>query len=397
MHRLLRWLPALVVLPIALVAFLPKEPEPVVIPSVFRWRNSSWLEGGEAQAIQFSGVQRVYMKILDIDWNSAHGAHPVSTVHVPYQWRTSYGSAGYWTDRVELVPCIYITNNTFLKISDAEVKELVSNLLRKLRMECAGTIHGVMLDCDWSVKTKAKFFRLTRIMNDSLDVPLTATIRLHQYAQPSKTGVPPADRGMLMPYNVGTITAPGTTNSIFDRATAEPYFKNREPYPLPLDIGLPAFSWGVQFRKGAFVGILQEAQVNDTMNAGLLRGETRGALQVVNEDNDRLPGLHLGDVIRVESITPAVINEVIAMARTAVNSDTLSVVYFEAGASTFQRMTADEVRRGWEGFGTIRNGGYFDGERAAGVEDVLVDSAAQETWMAADTTVTVAPTDSTDR
>jgi hypothetical protein len=102
-----------------------------------------------------------------------------------------------------------------------------------------------MLDCDWSAKTKAKFFRLTRIMNDSLDVPLTATIRLHQYANPKGTGVPPADRGMLMPYNVGQITAQGDGNSIFDLSIAEPYFTSSSPYPLPLDIGLPAFSWGV--------------------------------------------------------------------------------------------------------------------------------------------------------
>lgn len=397
MHRLLRWIPALVLAPIALVAFLPKEPEAVVIPSAFRWRNSYWLEGAEAQALPSTGVQRVYMKLLDIDWNSAHGAHPISSVHVPYQWRSYGGGAGYWTDRVELVPCIYITNNTFLKISDAEVRDLASNLLRKLRMECPDKIHGVMLDCDWSAKTKAKFFRLTRIMNDSLDVPLTATIRLHQYAQPSKTGVPPADRGMLMPYNVGRITAPGGTNSIFDRATAEPYFKNREPYPLPLDIGLPAFSWGVQFRKGALVGILQEAQVNDAMNAGLLSGETHGTLQVVNENNERMPALHLGDEIRVESITPAVINEVIALARSAVNSDTLSVVYFEAGANTFQRMTVDEVRNGWKGFGTIRTGGYFDAERAAAYEAHQADSAAQEVWMTVDTAASVAPTDTTGR
>jgi hypothetical protein len=393
MHRRLRWLPALLVLPVALVAFLPQEPDPVVIPSVFRWRNTSWLEGSEERSLQLTGVQRVYMKLLDIDWNSAHGAHPVSSVHVPYQWRTGYGSEGYWTRRVELVPSIYITNNTFLKISDTEVDELARNLLRKLRMECPPVIHGVMLDCDWSAKTKAKFFQLARILNDSLDVPLTATIRLHQYAQPSKTGVPPVDRGMLMPYNVGRITAPGGVNSIFDKATAEPYFKNREPYPLPLDIGLPAFSWGVQFRKGAFLGILQESQVNDAMNAGLLRGETQGTLQVVNENNDAMPELHLGDEIRVESITPAVITQVIEMARTAVNSDTVSVVYYEAGATTFQRMTVDEVRSGWQGFGTIRSGGYFDRERQGQLEQAALDSA---TWSIADTTA-VAPVDSSVR
>lgn len=393
MLRFLRWVPFLILAPFLTYAALREEPPPtVVIPSAFRWRNAYWLEGGEEQAVQRNGLQRVYMKLLDIDWNLAHGAHPVSDVNVPYQWK-SYEGGGYWTNKVELVPSIYITNNTFTKITDKEVDELAHKLLRKLRMECPSTIHGVMLDCDWSAKTKSKFFRLTRIMNDSLDVPLTATIRLHQYAQPKKTGVPPADRGMLMPYNVGRITEPGGTNSIFDRATAEPYFKNSESYPLSLDIGLPAFSWGVQFRKGAFMGILQEAQVNDAMNAGMLSGETWGTLQVVNENNERMPALHLGDEIRVERMTPEMIAQVAELARSAVNSDTLAVVYFESGAASFQRMTTDEVRNGFARFGTIRAGGFFDDERRRAAEEYAADSID---WSQVDTAA-VAPPDTTMR
>lgn len=388
MHRTLRWLPALAIVPLVLAA-LPDKPEPVVIPSAFRWRNAYWLEGEEAQAIQRNGIQRVYLKLLDIDWNSAHGAHPVSTVNVPYQWKSYAGGYGAWTAQVELVPSVYITNNTFLQISDQEVEELAHKLLRKLRLECPNTIHGVMLDCDWSAKTRKKFFRLAHIMNDSLEVPLTATIRLHQYAQPKKTGVPPVDRGMLMPYNVGKIAAPGSVNSIFDRATAEPYFASSTPYPLPLDIGLPAFSWGVQFRKGAFVGILQQEQVYHAMNAGLLSGETHGLLQVVNENNTAMPGLHLGDEIRTERITPELIAQVTELAHTAVNSDTLAVVYFEAGATTFQRMGPGEVKAGFTAFGTLRPDSYHIEDQGVPVDEPAVDTA----WILPDTTPLYPPVD----
>jgi len=354
MLRLLRWSPLLFVPLIALGFLLPAKPDPVVIPAAFRWKNSYWLEGGEEVAVTRNGIQRVYHKLLDIDWNPANGAHPVSFVHVPYQWRNYSGRYGNWTDKVELVPCIYITNNTFLKISDAEVDELAHNLLRKLRMECPPTIHGVMLDCDWSAKTRERFFRLTRIMNDSLDVPLTATIRLHQYAQPTKTGVPPADRGMLMPYNVGQITAPGDGNSIFDLKVAEPYFTSSSPYPLPLDIGLPAFSWGVQFRNGKFMGILQDDQVQAALNFGMLTGEMVGIMQVSQENNDVLPQLHLGDLVRMERMTPELIAQVAQLARKAVNSDTMSVAYFEVGTGTFQRMDQAQVKAGYTAFGTVR-------------------------------------------
>lgn len=374
MRSFLRWTAALAIIAIMLVSFLPPGKDPVVVPSVFRWGNSYWLEGEEQEAIQRNRIQRVYLKILDIDWNSANGAHPVSKVPVPYQWRSYYSDRGYWTDRVELVPCIYITNNTFLRITEEEVDELANNLLRKLRMERPEKIHGVMLDCDWSTKTKAKFFRLTRLMNDSLDVPLTVTVRLHQFAQPTRTGVPPADRGMLMPYNVGRISEPGTVNSIFDHATAEPYFKNTKPYPLPLDIGLPAFSWGVQFRKGALVGLLQEQFVNDALNAGLLGGEANGNLHVINENNSAMPELHLGDMIRVERITPETIAQVTALARTAVNSDTIAVAYFASGSMNFQQLTETDVRAGFTSFGQLRTTSVYAREDA-------MDSAA---WSGSD-------------
>jgi hypothetical protein len=389
MLRLLRW-PPLTFIPLialSLLAFLPSKSDPVVIPSAFRWKNSYWLEGGEEQAITRNGIQRVYHKLLDIDWNPANGAHPVSFVRVPYQWRTYGGDDGYWTHKVELVPCIYITNTTFLKVSDAEVEELAHNLLRKLRMECPPTIHGVMLDCDWSAKTRERFFRLTRILNDSLDVPLTATIRLHQYAQPFQTGVPPADRGMLMPYNVGQITAPGDGNSIFDLSVAEPYFTTSSPYPLPLDMGLPAFSWGVQFRSGKFMGILQDDQVRTAMNFSMLSGETDGTMQVTQENNTVLPELHLGDVVRMERMTPDLIAQVAQLARKAVNDDTMAVAYFEVGTGTFQRMDQAQVKLGYDAFGFLRVPPYpLETEEAtweAPIEDTV--------WIAVDSTASAAP------
>lgn len=391
MPRLLRWSPLLFLPVIALGFFRTEEKDPVVIPSAFRWKNNYWLEGGEEQAITRNGLQRVYHKLLDIDWNPANGAHPVSVVRIPYQWRNYSERNGNWTDQVELVPCIYITNNTFLKLDDAGTDLLARNLLRKLRMELPEKVRGVLLDCDWSAKTKDRFFRLTRIMNDSLDVPLTVTVRLHQYAQPAKTGVPPADRGMLMPYNVGTITDPGDVNSIFDRATAEPYFAQAKPYPLPLDIGLPAFSWGVQFRNGAFVGVLQDQQVQDALSLGLLTGETNGTLQVTQENNEHMPQLHLGDVVRVERMTPEVIAQVAELARTAVNSDTLAVAYFELGTGTFQRMSNEQVKSGFDRFGPSRPAAFpFEEDMAEPVLDsaaaVAVDTAM---WVPVDTTVPV--------
>lgn len=334
------------VLAVALLALVgcTSPPPPAIVPAAFRWKNTHNMDDGEVAAITANGIQRVYHKVLDIDWSPANGAHPVSVVPVPMN---------DYPTHVELAPSIYITNNTFLKIDDAGTDQLAFNLLKKLRMECPATIHGVMLDCDWTDRTKDRFFRLTRIINDSLEVPVIATIRLHQYAHPGKTGIPPADRGMLMPYNIGQVDKPGPVNSIFDRDAAKPYFRKGR-YPLPLDIALPAFSWGAQFRKGRFIGLLQEDLLDDALRRGLLSRERQGVMQVTREDNDYRPELHLGDEVRVERITPELIRHAAELARTAANSDTLAVVFFELGSPTFQRLRPTFVDSTFRTFGTVR-------------------------------------------
>ena len=350
----------------------------MVIPSVFHWSNRFYIDNSELVELEKDGIQRVYHKLLDIDWNPANGAHPVSVVDIPHQWRDYYGQPGEWTNRYELVPSIYITNNTFTHLDDAATDQLAHNLLRKLRMACPARFHGVLIDCDWTATTKARFFRLTRMLNDSLNVPVTATIRLHQYAHPGKTGVPPADRGMLMPYNVGKLNATGDVNSIFDQSLAEPYFSNTGPYPLPLDIALPAFSWGVQFRKGHFIGILQEAEVSKALELALLNGETHGTLQVVREDNERMPELHLGDEIRVERMTPELIEQAAHLAQNAVNSDTIAVAFFEVGTFAFQQLEPARVRSVLEGFGQVRSGGSAQSSALVQSDETVTDTVAAD-------------------
>lgn len=309
-----------------------------VVPAVFHWRNNDALNYADREAIAAHGMQRVYFKVLDIGWNPANGAYPVSSVAVPYMWRGYSGGQPAWADLVQLVPAIFITNATMEQLDPEGVDRLAHNLLRTLREQCPPNIASVLLDCDWTATTRDRFFRLVRTMRDSLGVPLSATIRLHQYAHPGKTGVPPADRGMLMVYNTGKVNEPGMPNSIFSREEAAPYFTRKKPYPLPMDLALPAFSWGAHFRKGRFLGIMQEDLIDRAVALGLLKGDPNGRMQVIREENDLLPELHLGDELRMERMTPEVIRQVAELARQAVNSDTTAVAFFEVGTRAFRSL-----------------------------------------------------------
>lgn len=320
-------------------------PDPLVIPAVCRWRNTTALDGPEQAAISTHRLQRVYHKVLDIDWNGRHGAHPVSVVPV---------TKDMYPAGIEIIPAIYITERTFRELDDTDTDTLASQLRKKLRKECAADIHGLLLDCDWTATTRDRFFRLAGLLRDSLRIPIISTIRLHQYAHPARTGVPPVDRGLLMPYNIGSVKEPAETHSIFDPEKAKAYFQGKEPYPLPLDIVLPAFSWAAQFRKGRFMGVVQETMLNEALERGLLAGDPDGAMQVVREDNDHLPALHLGDVLRVERMTPARINAATRLAQRARNSDTLAVAFFELGTPTFLCLPATFVDSTFRAFGTVR-------------------------------------------
>jgi hypothetical protein len=121
-------------------------------------------------------------------------------------------------------------------------------------------VRELQIDCDWTDLTRAAFFDFVtelRVLVHREGALLSATIRLHQVKYRERTGVPPVDRGMLMFYNMGGITADADTRSIFDRARAESYLARLPEYPLPLDAALPIWSWTVHTRGDRVVGLLQ--------------------------------------------------------------------------------------------------------------------------------------------
>jgi hypothetical protein len=109
----------------------------------------------------------------------------------------------------------------------------------------------IQFDCDWTAQTRTTFFAFLRQWRQVLPAgtAISATLRLHQYRYPEQTGIPPVDRVMLMYYNMGLLDDWMEENSILNLARAQPYL-DAAPYPLPIDLALPLFRWGVLFREG---------------------------------------------------------------------------------------------------------------------------------------------------
>lgn len=201
-------------------------------------------------------VQTLYIKYFDVDWDAANSqAIPVAQLTAP-------DSNFLRTSGLQIVPTIFITNETIYKINISQT-ELLANkiaaLVNKMNHNFGlKSLKEWQIDCDWTATTKDKYFSLLKFLQQrESSINFSATIRLHQIKYLDKTGVPPVKKGMLMCYNMGNLTNVNTTNSILDVNELRKYLGTLKNYPLPLDVALPIFEWKVLFRRDSFKGILE--------------------------------------------------------------------------------------------------------------------------------------------
>ena len=162
---------------------------------------------------------------------------------------------------VPVVPVIFLENAVFSRKPNPD--DLAAKLWRRVQdmaefngLELSPELH---LDCDWTTSTRESFFAFTAALRRQLspNQELAVTPRLDQFKNHRVTGVPPADRGVLMAYNMGDIKALGPGNSIIDPVAAARYLPPGQTYPLPLDAALPLFSWAVVFDEhDRYLGLL---------------------------------------------------------------------------------------------------------------------------------------------
>ncbi len=233
-----------------------RAPEPGGGLAFFYWKNRLSLGPEEVALLDGTECRTLYVKFLDV----ARGADGVVRPYALLDVRDTAGLAGR-----QVIPCVFLTNSVFEGLSADGAARLAERVT--LAVEGVGRQLGradfseVQFDCDWTARTRAVFFFFLRKMRSSLPAHtrLSATIRLHQYKHPRRTGVPPVDRGLLMLYNTGDIESPDEEHSIFHTRDALRYVEGAPTtYPLPLDVALPTFSWTLIYRDGRLWKIAPE-------------------------------------------------------------------------------------------------------------------------------------------
>lgn len=311
-------------------------------PAFYYWKQTWTGNATERQYAQQLPAKRLYIKMFDVAADEA-AKKPVPVA--------IFRKTAPLPVNIEIVPVIFLANEIW-KYPDTSLATKVARLLQQLCDSFpAASIREIQLDCDWTRSSRAAYFAFMQQIRQTpffRQRRLSATIRMYQLKYAVKTGIPPADRGLLMCYNMGDLRRPGPHNSILDEDAMASYLgENRvAAYPLPLDVALPLFEWSVLFRNGVtYAGILRnvgDAELRDT--AFFERNAAH--LYTVRKDT-LLKGYFLqkGSVIRRETVNHAALERAARMVAKQLQTNNPVVVFYHLDAATLQKYPLDELQK----------------------------------------------------
>ncbi len=331
----------------------------VIFESFYFWKNTLAENTLDTNLLNELKVKKLYIKLFDIGWREGEGVLPISSLAGDIRLIPSY---------IELVPTVFITNEAFIKTPKSDIQILSRNVFNslkhyfdeslpaskslsnekqdKLDFNRFSKVKEIQIDCDWSEKTREKYFQLLKNLKTFLpdSVKISVTIRLHQVKYRAKTGVPPVDKGMLMMYNILNPTEFNERNSIFDEKEARSYLKNQKAYPLTLDLALPLFSWAITYRHNKFFELLNGVTRYEADNAKWLEKNNR--FYMFNRDTVlQNHYFRMGDLLKIEDVTPSVLRTCTELARPIIGNDTLNISFFHFDSNLIHDITPTVIQK----------------------------------------------------
>ena len=308
-------------------------PSELTAPALYHWQTTLDLTDYELRRLDSLGTQRLYVKAFDVDVVGGE-AQPSARLRVTRAEQLA---------PFEFVPTVFITNRTF-QAASVDVDTLAARMHRLLLAltESLPRVVGYQIDCDWSGSTRERYFAFLTRLQDLTDLPVSATIRLHQLRYPERTGVPPVASGVLMYYNTGDLTE--ADNSILDNATAEQYLVRPYRYTLPLEVALPIFSWGVVLRDATAIKLVNDLQPGDLVDTSRFEQVDERRYRVVK--STYLDGLYLyrDDVIRLEWVTPEQLTRARLALRDYLPDTGWQPIYYHLDERLLKRYTHAQLR-----------------------------------------------------
>lgn len=265
------------------------------------WRTTFELTPAERAVLAEQRVTKLYVRAFDVEWSAGEQrATPIGKLAVK-----DAPPAG-----VAIVPVVFVRQDVFHHVPRADLagfaKQTWDEIVRRMKPLGVSPTE-LQLDCDWTDRSRDAFFEYVRQVRAAAggEVQLSSTIRLHQVKYRERTGVPPVDRGTLMFYNMGEISAEPGSRAIFDPDAAEKYLARLATYPLPLDLALPIYSWTVHVRDDVVVDLLQATDPDELSRHDFLERVDAERFRATRTAFLHGALLREGDVLKAERLTPA--------------------------------------------------------------------------------------------
>ncbi|OOG71145.1 hypothetical protein [Flavobacterium sp. A45] len=270
--------------------------------SFYYWKTIFRLSPKEKNTLTTNEVKRLYIRYFDIDLSSKT-QKPFPRTPIRFEDITS----GF-----EIIPVVYIKNKVMLdkKLDVMDLAQKTNSFIQQINTKNNITIQEIQIDCDWTLESKDNYLRFIETFKKVSNKKLSATIRLHQIKYYKKTKIPNVDRGVLMYYNMGKI-ATDSLNSIYDSSIANRYLSSLKSYPLPIDIALPIYSWGIHIREGKIIGLRNKIDIHNLKNSSSFVLTKNNQFAVSNSTFNNGIFYKKNDQIKIETISE---NDLLEMA-----------------------------------------------------------------------------------
>lgn len=302
----------------------------------YYWKTDVSFGKTEKDYFEQLNCKKLYIRFFDVD-KTDKGIEPIAKIK-PFDSEKL---------NAEFVPVVFITNRTFLQISERESDELAKNISELIDIIASKNklpeINEIQIDCDWTTSTKNSYFYFLKKLTQQTNKKVTCTLRLHQIADKETTGIPPVEKGYLMCYATSSPKDFSEKNSILDMDLLKTYTKNINNYQLDFDIALPLYSWAVvenQLGNVKLINGVTEKELDSESNLTKIAAN----LYEVNSDFS-FHGIYLnkGFNIKLEAITPELLTEAKNYLNTKIKKD-YSIVYYHLDAPFLEQFSVNALR-----------------------------------------------------
>ncbi|AZA81830.1 hypothetical protein C1637_04465 [Chryseobacterium lactis] len=205
----------------------------------YYWKTSLKLNQEEKKVLEKATVPFLYTRFFDVD-KVGGKFQPVAIITKDHSFQTDK----------QIVPTVFITNQTLLGISSDEIHflaESIHHLVQKKAEDYGLKINNeIQIDCDWTAGTRNDYFRFLKELKKISGKEITCTLRLHQVKDKKQTGIPPVEKVYLMCYSTSSPLEKSDKNSILDVNILKTYLSKMEDYPIrSVEVALPIYSWGI--------------------------------------------------------------------------------------------------------------------------------------------------------